>query len=622
MTAALSVVTYGPAERLVAEFYTAQEWLSLQDRAKQDPCGQPESVQSAIKAARELMEKSKALGGDLKLLLGTTKDDALSELEQYVGANGRYVSITKTVRIEVPREYLRGVEIVDTPGFNDPIVSREERTKSFLTSADAVVLMLYAGRPFDATDRDILTRQVAQAAIGQVIIGINKYDIPYCDRNHPETEAEIVRYVKAEIAAASRASGSQALSDLLSERSPIPLSAEMALVGRMDRSQLEADEDLSFAFKKHCEAFGVATQAELYRLSHQEELVAAIRELIEQKKGELLLGKPLARLRQVCHERRKLALDALQAASDAVANFSLNEEELDAKILALEAANVTVDESLAGFGETLDGIFQDVEERAKSRFDFLTEETVERMRTAVNVSDMKDVDALKQSLNYEKERLCTKQLPELCGKLSERAKVLTLEKLDSFLDDVVNRIDLDAFLQEFDVRGFAEECKKSVRVDIDASLFTFTAESFEPTATEGGGSVLENLLFGVIGIALSPLILLGSIFSSGSDEDLERERKKILSAVDEMREKFDTQPLLDGLHSQREHFLDGVGKVFKSQLLEPLLEQAKQARSDVEHRAERQQAAEAALAEATSTRDRVEATASDIMRDVEEASRA
>ena len=59
------------------------------------------------------------------------------------------------------------MEIVDTPGFNDPIVSREERTKEFLKKADVVLMMLYAGRPFDATDRDIIFKNVAECGIGK-----------------------------------------------------------------------------------------------------------------------------------------------------------------------------------------------------------------------------------------------------------------------------------------------------------------------------------------------------------------------------------------------------------------------------------------------------------------------
>ena len=149
MTAALSVITYGSEKKLVAEFYTKDEWdeqkmnaqMSLDDVAD-------ELTKSKIKAAQDLVEKSARLG-DVNSFLGKTQEDSFDNLEEYVGAKGKYVSITKAVNIYYPKEYLKGVNIVDTPGFNDPIVSREERTKEFLGKADVVLLMLYAGRPFE-----------------------------------------------------------------------------------------------------------------------------------------------------------------------------------------------------------------------------------------------------------------------------------------------------------------------------------------------------------------------------------------------------------------------------------------------------------------------------------------
>jgi hypothetical protein len=69
-------------------------------------------------------------------------------------------------------------------------------------------MMLYAGRPFDATDRDILFQNVRQCGIGKVIIGINKYDIPY---ENGETEEEIKNYVKDEILKACKACDDETL---------------------------------------------------------------------------------------------------------------------------------------------------------------------------------------------------------------------------------------------------------------------------------------------------------------------------------------------------------------------------------------------------------------------------
>ena len=193
MTAALTVITYGPEEKIEVEFYTREEWdeqlLTAQRELTPDSS---EAEKSKVQAAQELVEKSAPIGSRLPELLGTKRTDTLEKLIEYVGVDGQFVSIAKSVKIYYPKEYLKGVEIVDTPGFNDPIVSREERTKDFLRRADAVLLMLYAGRAFDATDREIIFKNLSQCGIGKVVIGINKYDIPLQDG---DTEEMIKDYV-------------------------------------------------------------------------------------------------------------------------------------------------------------------------------------------------------------------------------------------------------------------------------------------------------------------------------------------------------------------------------------------------------------------------------------------
>ena len=192
MTAALSVITYGEKEHIVAEFYTADEWAEQKMQALREESEATDTLDvSKIKAAKELVSKANKLGTSLDSYLGKTKEDSFDQLIEYVGAEGKYVSITKSVTIYYPNECLKGVEVVDTPGFNDPIVSREERTKAFLAKADVVIMMLYAGRPFDATDRDIIFKNVRQCGIGKVLVGINKYDIPYCSETNPEDENQI-----------------------------------------------------------------------------------------------------------------------------------------------------------------------------------------------------------------------------------------------------------------------------------------------------------------------------------------------------------------------------------------------------------------------------------------------
>jgi GTPase len=137
MTAALTEITYGETASIEAEFYTPDEWEGIKldaDREEDTP---------KVKAAKELVAKSKTLGGNLNRLLGTRKTASFNDLLDYVGADGNYVSITKSAKIAYPLEMLKGVQIVDIPGFNDPVVSREERSMQFLSRADVVILLLY-----------------------------------------------------------------------------------------------------------------------------------------------------------------------------------------------------------------------------------------------------------------------------------------------------------------------------------------------------------------------------------------------------------------------------------------------------------------------------------------------
>src|SRR5690606_21002133 len=185
-------------------------------------------------------------------------------LIEYVGADGKYIAITKSVRIEYPLDYLKGVEIVDTPGFNDPVVSREERTKEFLSKADVVIMLLYAGRAFDATDKDIVFNKVRSIGVGKLLIGVNKYDINYM--NGETNEAQIIN-VKEQLLKASEEHSNNSIATLVKEQDPLLISANMALMSQLDLSKINNCENLSFHYKKLMTDFEISTQAKMHEKS-------------------------------------------------------------------------------------------------------------------------------------------------------------------------------------------------------------------------------------------------------------------------------------------------------------------------------------------------------------------
>lgn len=368
MTAALSVITYGEQERVVAEFYTEDEWQEQKTTAQCNLQEMTDELQrSKVQAAQELVAKSAALGGQLPQLLGKMQEDSLSNLVEYVGADGKYVSITKSVTIYYPKEYLKGVEIVDTPGFNDPIVSREERTKEFLAKADVVLMMLYAGRPFDATDRDIIFKNVGQCGVGKLVIGINKYDIPL---EQGEKEEEIRDYVSQEIKKACQASHDDSLKQLLLEATPIPISAEMALLSYLPLELIQKTERYKHAWDRHSENFELVTQAEFLKKSLFSDLTRRVQEVISKEKAEILIAKPRNAIKAAMEKAKQDLDSAILTSEDMIKNLGLPDEELQERQDDIRRARKRVEKRLRALeNELFEDKFEELRKGHIQEFD-------------------------------------------------------------------------------------------------------------------------------------------------------------------------------------------------------------------------------------------------------------
>ncbi|WQW27532.1 dynamin-like GTPase family protein [Helicobacter pylori] len=80
------------------------------------------------------------------------------KLLQFVGANGKYMPCTKAVQISLNNPNLKDLEVIDTPGVNDPIASREERTKALLKDCDVVFIVSPSNQFLTDSDMDLFDR--------------------------------------------------------------------------------------------------------------------------------------------------------------------------------------------------------------------------------------------------------------------------------------------------------------------------------------------------------------------------------------------------------------------------------------------------------------------------------
>ncbi|GAA8149091.1 dynamin family protein [Helicobacter pylori] len=84
--------------------------------------------------------------------------DLNQKLLQFVGADGKYMPRTKAVQISLNNPNLKDLEVIDTPGVNDPIASREERTKALLKDCDVVFIISPSGQFLTDSDMDLFDR--------------------------------------------------------------------------------------------------------------------------------------------------------------------------------------------------------------------------------------------------------------------------------------------------------------------------------------------------------------------------------------------------------------------------------------------------------------------------------
>ncbi len=108
----------------------------------------------------EKMKKSGSLNTE-KLdpcIQANSLEELNQKLLQFVGANGKFMPCTKAVQISLNNPNLKDLEVIDTPGVNDPIASREERTKALLKDCDVVFIVSPSNQFLTDSDMDLFDR--------------------------------------------------------------------------------------------------------------------------------------------------------------------------------------------------------------------------------------------------------------------------------------------------------------------------------------------------------------------------------------------------------------------------------------------------------------------------------
>ena len=589
MTAALSVITYGKEKAVTAEFYSPNEWEELKVLASRDENEVSDSqTKSSIKAAKELYDKARPIMSSISSLLGKTKKDDFKNLIEYVGADGKYVSIVKSVRITLPEEWLKGVEIVDTPGFNDPVVSREERTKEFLKRADVVLMMLYAGRAFDATDRDILFDKVRRVGVGKIILAVNKYDIQIAQGESPE---EIKENVSEEIRKAMRFYKDESLNELLEDLDPVLVSAQMALLAKMPMVEINADKTLKYHFDKACDDFEVTSQQQLLKLSRIRDLEDKVRDIIVNQKEAILIEKPRNLIFAKVNNSIDDIKETLLLLNTKKEELSMPNDELDERISNLEKAQRKIERKIKNAESDLGDAFEEVSEKLFRQLQDTSDAAKEECNRLI---DTYKRETLQRQLKNRLERFETREFPRQLKDVKKYLQKAFDEQLYQLSDDISSI--LRKYVDNTDELAdqFIRAMKKGLDVEVgnyqkgnDNEHSKIVQFFLKATKDDKGFVDYLTLPFDVFSV------FVDTFFSSG--------REEARNQVNSFFEGIDWNGMRKRLGDRKEQFIATLGGDAAKGLMTQLIEQAKEARGSKEEKMKNLEATKVEIKEKEAT---------------------
>ena len=164
-TAKLTFITFGEKEEYSVDNFTENEWN--------------EWKKEAAKCTRADFEDITKRGDFLTSYLGNENCPVQKvELNNYVAKGGKYTPIVKNLNIKWNADWLKDVEVVDTPGTNDPFIMRSKIAEDFIEKADAILYVLYAKQAFSTEDKEILEDIILKSgkSAKNIVIAINQKD--------------------------------------------------------------------------------------------------------------------------------------------------------------------------------------------------------------------------------------------------------------------------------------------------------------------------------------------------------------------------------------------------------------------------------------------------------------
>ena len=227
-TANLTVIKHAEQNSATVHFWNTQEWQQIERSAE------------VMVPMQHFVEETKGhFGTALSEYVtpeGRAEEIAVEALPAYTSAahSNKRCNLVKSVTLYSDLAFVKGgVEIVDTPGLDDPVIQREEITKSYLAECDLLCHLMNVGQSATQKDVEFIIESLLYRNVAQLLVVITRIDTV-----EEEALAEVIAYTKSSIKARLEALEMGARFEALIARIVfVPIAGKMALLHRTGRAQ-------------------------------------------------------------------------------------------------------------------------------------------------------------------------------------------------------------------------------------------------------------------------------------------------------------------------------------------------------------------------------------------------
>ncbi len=231
-TANLTIVKHNVSENAKVFYWNKNEWSRIENSAKE-----LESMRDYVN------ETNKIFGDELKSYIQEESrfdEVEINDLSQYTSAeaSGKKCNLVKYVELGSDLNFLKdGIEIVDTPGLDDPVIQREEITKEYLAQCDMMLHLMNVSQSATLKDVEFIIDALLYQNISKLLIVITR-----ADTVSKEQLDEVISYTKSSIEKQLKKQNKDSQLDyILKTIKFIPISGKMALLHRIGREQEALD---------------------------------------------------------------------------------------------------------------------------------------------------------------------------------------------------------------------------------------------------------------------------------------------------------------------------------------------------------------------------------------------